>query len=76
MAQVTIYLDAATAAQMKRAAKAAGVSQSRFLAELVRRRTAREWPASVRRLAGAWADVETAERLRRRQGKDGKRERL
>jgi hypothetical protein len=76
MAQVTIYLDAATAAQMKKAAKAAGVSQSRFLAELIRQRTAREWPAAVRQLAGAWADLEFAEAARRNLGKDARRERL
>lgn len=76
MAQVTVYFDAETAARMRKAAKAAGVSQSRWLAALVRRRTATEWPESVRRLAGAWSDAPTAEDLRKRQGKDAPRERF
>jgi hypothetical protein len=76
MAQVTLYLDADTAARMKKAARAAGVSQSRWLADLVRRRTARVWPAPVLQLAGAWADAPSAEELRRRSGKDARRERF
>jgi hypothetical protein len=74
MAQVTLYLDEETAARMARAAKAAGMSRSRWVAELVRRRTASEWPPSVARLAGAWKDLESAERLRRGAGRDVPRE--
>jgi hypothetical protein len=74
VAQVTIYLDAEAASLVRKAAKSAGVSQSRWLADLIRRRTAREWPESVRRLAGSWADAPTAEELRRREGKDVRRE--
>lgn len=76
MAKVTLYLDAQTAARLRKAARAAGVSQSRWLAALIRHRTATEWPDSVRRLAGAWADVPTAEDLRRGAGKDAGRERF
>jgi hypothetical protein len=76
MAQVTLYLDEETAVQMRRAAKAAGMSQSRWLAEVVRQKTASEWPAAVRRLAGAWADLDTAEKLSSRRGRDVKREKL
>lgn len=76
MAQVTIYLDAQTAARLRKAARAAGISQSRWLADLIRHRTATEWPDSVRRLAGAWADMPTAEELRRGVGKDARRERF
>jgi hypothetical protein len=64
MAQVTLYLDEQTEEQMKAAAHAAGVSNSRWVADLIRERTASEWPESVRRLAGAWADFPTAEELR------------
>jgi len=59
---------------MKEAAQAAGVSQSRWLAELIRERTANEWPQSVIDLAGAWADMPTAEELRQRHGEDVPRE--
>ena len=76
MAQVTLYLDEETKKRMRRAAKAAGVSQSRWLAELVRQETASEWPAEVRELAGAWPDFPEAEDLRRGVGRDVRRERL
>lgn len=64
MAQVTLYLDAETEQRMKAAARSAGISNSRWVAELIRSRTASEWPESVRRLAGAWPDFPTAEELR------------
>ena len=76
MAQVTLYLDDETARRARRAAKAAGLSQSRWLAELVRERTAREWPAAVRELAGAWEGFPEAEELRRSRGRDVEREEL
>jgi hypothetical protein len=56
MPQVTIYVDQETSRRMRAAAKAAGVSLSRWVSGLVKQRTAQEWPDSVRRLAGAWAD--------------------
>ena len=76
MAQVTLYLDENTAEQMRRAAKASGLSQSRWLAELVRQASARDWPMAVRELAGAWKDFPSAEAIRRRAGRDAKREKL
>jgi hypothetical protein len=76
MAQVTLYLDEETAQRARRAAKASGLSQSRWLAELVRERTTRVWPAAVRELAGAWRDFPEAEELRRSQGRDAKREEI
>jgi hypothetical protein len=74
MGQVTLYLDTETEARMKEAAQAAGVSQSRWLAELIRERTANEWPPSVAALAGAWADMPTVEELRQSPGEDVPRE--
>lgn len=56
MGQVTLYLDGKTEEKMKAAAKAAGTSQSQWVASLIRERTTLEWPASIARLAGAWAD--------------------
>ncbi len=76
MPQVTLYLDDETQARMKAAAKAAGVSQSRWLAEVVRLKTASEWPAEVVELAGTWRDAPTAEALRRSKARDVRRERL
>jgi len=74
MGQVTLYLDPETEAKMKEAAKAAGVSQSRWLAEMVRQRTSTEWPPAVMALAGAWADLPSAEELREGMPEDLPRE--
>lgn len=76
MAQVTIYLDDETEARMKRAADEAGVSRSRWVAEVIREKTATEWPESVRRLAGAWEDFPEVEELRAGLGEDAPREPL
>jgi hypothetical protein len=75
VAQVTLYLDEETIKRVRRAAKVAGLSQSRWLAELVREKTAREWPDTVRELAGAWRDFPEVHELRRLMGRDVKRER-
>ena len=64
MGQVTLYLDPDTEERMKVAAKSAGVSQSRWVAELIRTRTATEWPESIAKLAGAWTDLPSLEELR------------
>jgi len=76
MAQVTLYIDDETAAKLKKAAKQAGLSRSRWLSNLIQQRTATEWPRAVRELAGAWADLETAKGLRRRAGRDARRQRF
>jgi ribbon-helix-helix CopG family protein len=74
VAQVTLYLDEDTAERLKRAAKQAGLSRSRWLAMLVREKTATEWPQAVRELAGAWGDLQSTKGLRRRAGRDVRRE--
>ena len=76
MAQVTLYLDEDTAARVKRAARQAGLSRSRWLAQLVQERTATEWPQAVKDLAGTWADLEAANGLRRGSGRDSRRSRF
>ena len=76
MAQVTLYLDANTATRLRAAAHAAGTSQSRWVAELIRRRVASEWPQAVTKLAGAWPELPEAEELRTALGEDAPRERL
>ena len=74
MGQVTLYLDSETEVKLKEAAKAAGLSQSRWVATLIQEKTATEWPASIARLAGAWADLPTAEELRSGEPEDVPRE--
>ncbi len=76
MAQVTLYLDDETVERVRRAARASGLSRSRWLAQLVREKTAREWPAVVREMAGSYPDFPEAEELRRPAGRDVRRERL
>jgi len=74
MGQVTIYLDDETEARLKASAKRKGVPVSRWIADLVRERTATEWPEQVRQLAGAWPDLPDAEALREGQSDDIRRE--
>lgn len=56
MPQVTLYIDEETDAKARAAAESAGVSYSRWVADLIRSRTRDEWPDSVRRLAGSVPD--------------------
>jgi len=64
MGQITIYLDEATENRLKASALGTGLSVSRFIANLIREKTATEWPAGVVALAGAWADFPEVEELR------------
>lgn len=74
MGQVTIYLDDETEQAMRRAVAEAGVSQSRWIAEAIRERTASEWPESVRAMIGSAPDFPEAEELREALGQDAPRE--
>jgi hypothetical protein len=76
MPQVTIYLDDKVLALVKAATKTTGISQSKWIAEAVRLRVKKEWPASVLGLAGAWPDFPTAEEIRESQDIDASREQL
>ena len=64
MAQITLYLDDDLAARLRAAAKAANLSQSRWVANLITDKLHQEWPAAVAALAGAWPDFPEAESLR------------
>ena len=77
MGQVTLYLDSQTEERMKAAAKAAGASQSQWVATLIREKTSIEWPPTIARLAGAWGeDFPDAEEIRRGEGAEAPREPL
>lgn len=56
MSQITLYLDDATQALVEQAAQANGVSKSRWVAEIIRKYAAHEWPQDCLALAGAFAD--------------------
>ena len=56
MSQITLYLDDATQALVDHAAQANGVSKSRWVADLIRKHAAHEWPKECLALAGKFAD--------------------
>jgi predicted transcriptional regulator len=56
MPQITLYLDDATLALVDRAAKANGLSKSRWVAEIIRKYVDHEWPQDCLALAGRFAD--------------------
>ena len=76
MSQVTLYLDDETCDKVRTAAKSAGQSMSQWVADAIRARMASEWPAGVRKLAGAWPDLPTADELRVAEPDDAPREEL
>ncbi len=76
MTQVTIHLDDAAGRRVKAAARKDGLTVSRWITELVKRRTCTDWPAQARELAGAWPDFPEPEEIRPARGKDRRRARL
>jgi hypothetical protein len=56
MSQITLYLDDATQALVEQAAKANGVSKSRWVADIIRTYAAHDWPQDCLALAGRFAD--------------------
>lgn len=61
MPQITLYLDEATQALVAQAAQANGVSKSRWVAEIIRKYAAHEWPQDCLSLAGRFADFSLRE---------------
>jgi len=76
MGQVTIYLDSETEKKLIGIVKKSGVSKSKWIAELIKQKTASAWPEHISDLAGAWKDFPTAEEIREGMGQDAKREPL
>ncbi|MDN5874838.1 MAG: hypothetical protein L0H29_10705 [Sinobacteraceae bacterium] len=56
MSQITLYLDAETQALIAQRAQASGLSKSRWVAEIINKHAADEWPVECRALAGRFAD--------------------
>ena len=56
MSQITLYLDDATQALVEQAAQANSLSKSRWVAEIIRKYAAHEWPQDCLSLAGRFAD--------------------
>ncbi len=76
MGQVTIYLEDEVENKMRSSAKSMSLSQSKWIANLIKEKVANEWPESVTRLAGAWKDLPTSEEIRGSVGADAVREDL
>lgn len=74
MPQLNLYVDEATHLRMKRSAKAAGVSLSKWVTSVVQERVTGQWPPEVLALAGAWQDFPDPEALRAAPGKDASRQ--
>lgn len=56
MSQITLYLDEATQALVEQAARSSGVSKSRWVADIIRKHAAQEWPPNCLGLAGRFPD--------------------
>ena len=76
MGQVTIYLDADTEKKLKNIIRRRGISKSKWISALIREKTVSTWPESISEPAGAWADMPTAEEIRKRVGRDASRDEL
>ena len=70
MGQVTIYLDDEIESKMRASVKEMNVSQSKWIANLIKEKVADEWPEPVKKLAGSWDDFPSAEEIRQTMGKD------
>ncbi|MEI2415936.1 CopG family transcriptional regulator [Orrella sp. JC864] len=62
MSRITFHLDEETHALVQQAAKASGMSKSRWVADLVRRHVHGTWPAAAEKLAGAFPDFPLREK--------------
>ncbi len=76
MGLVTIYLDADTEKKLKNIIRKRGISKSKWISALIREKAVSTWPESISELAGAWADLPTAEEIRKKVGRDESREKL
>lgn len=76
MAQVTIYLDKETEVKMKAYTKDKNISQSQWVASLIREKLRTEWPDHVAALSGSWKDFPSLEDIRAEIAPDIARESL
>ena len=74
MPQLNLYVDESTHARIRRAAKAAGMSLSKWVAGVVTEKTANQWPPEVLALAGTWKDFPSLDEIRAGAQPDAPRE--
>ena len=73
MSQITLYLDDATQALVEQAARAHGLSKSRWVADVIRKYAAHEWPQNCLALAGRFTDFPLREDSKSAPGQDVRR---
>jgi hypothetical protein len=56
MSQVTLYLDGEAENLLRQSAQAAGLSNSKWVAQLIKKHARQEWPTELKALAGSFAD--------------------
>jgi hypothetical protein len=76
MAHLTIYLSDDVELRVRKAAKAAKVSMSKWVADRVTKSVETSWPPEFLALAGAFPDFPDADELRKGYGEDVPRESL
>jgi hypothetical protein len=76
MAHLTIYLTDEVERRVRKAAKTAKVSISRWVADRVSESVKTSWPAEFVALAGAFPEFPAADELRKGYGEDVPRESL
>jgi hypothetical protein len=74
MAHLTIYLNADVDRRVRKAAKAANVSVSKWIAERIAKSVETSWPPEFLALAGSFPDFPDAGELRKGYGEDIPRE--
>lgn len=76
MAHLTIYLPADVEKRVRKEAKAAKTSVSKWVAERVTKSVQSSWPSEFLAAAGAFPDFPDVRELRKSYGKDVRREKL
>jgi hypothetical protein len=76
MAQITIYLDKELEEKMRVFTKSMNISQSKWIASLIREKLQSDWPTFIHELAGVWKTFPSAEEIRADLGQDTEREHL
>ena len=76
MAQITIYLPDGVESKVRKAAKANGISVSRWIASQISNDVEDAWPKGVLDAAGAFPDFPGVREIRKGYGRDARREPL
>jgi metal-responsive CopG/Arc/MetJ family transcriptional regulator len=74
MGQVTIYLDKQILKKLKNAVEKSGMSKSKWISDVIKEKISTSWPENVKKLAGTWNDIPTAEEIRAGEERDIERE--